>query len=836
MPRLTSLSMAISLALFAGVASHAVAAQPTHMSLLTQADGLPEEFHEHFFDVPLAVRVMLDGHALGEAMVVLSRDERVILLQFNDTRDSNIDATEREQWSSVLQKGIQLGVCYTQCAPGLKAAHYSLENSELSLLTDNAERDVNESQHYALPVDGSTGLMVKNQLNLSGGEQQDLSGRYALQAISSLGNWTQTFHAQLSQDGGPDSQLRHSVYELHTQKEWQNHFFRLGYFTPDSIGLSRQPCSFGDSPDTALGIMLGSSDSLAKEGGKPAVYPIYVTANREGSVEIYRNGALINTQKVQPGLQALDTRTLPGGIYDIEVRLIEDGRITSRADELVYKPTNWRNPDQRWRYNVFLGRESALLSNWDSQVDVGATAGGAVNYLLHPRAVAGLNARQVRGQNQLGTSLDLGLSDKSSLYSSVYQAQDRGMGLDFQAMHNYGAGSIILSHNRSWLDNRKTWETLLDGTRVRQRNPYNGNVSNSSLGINHRLSGINSVSARLSHSEGYTEGFGLDLSWTRTSRLFGHDANWRLSVFDRPAAVSSGYDRNRGVDLSLNLALGSDGKQITASVGSRTSRDGEADRNASLGYQQEVDLGPIRSVSGSVQADTYGTGLSGWTRFDSGLASGDVQVQRSSYNQAMSGSLNLNSNLVVGGSKVMLSGQSLGDESSMIVDVDTDVDGIELRADDLSGSGAILKPGRNVIPVSAYRDGTVQFDFQGVHAPAAAIQPARTRYHLNKGGVAYQQIRVMKTLTLFGRLLDAEGVPLKGHHVLNHASRGVTEVDGFFSMELSASTPTIEVVRGDQVMCRFALNPDTLPKEGDVVMAGDLRCTEASSTAELAQN
>ena len=37
----------------------------------------------------------------------------------------------------------------------------------------------------------------------------------------------------------------------------------------------------------------------------------------------------------------------------------------------------------------------------------------------------------------------------------------------------------------------------------------------------------------------------------------------------------------------------------------------------------------------------------------------------------------------------------------MIIDVESDIDDLELRADDLSGSGTILRPGRNVIPVSA---------------------------------------------------------------------------------------------------------------------------------------
>jgi hypothetical protein len=161
----------------------------------------------------------------------------------------------------------------------------------------------------------------------------------------------------------------------------------------------------------------------------------------------------------------------------------------------------------------------------------------------------------------------------------------------------------------------------------------------------------------------------------------------------------------------------------------------------------------------------------------------------------------------------------------MIIDVESDLEGIALRADDLSGGSTRLHTGRNFVPITAYRNSTVSFDFEGNHVPAANIQPVRTRYHLNKGGVEYRKITVSKTLTVLGRLLDPQGRPLKGHHVINHASRGVSEVDGFFSMEMSASAPTLEVRHNDQLLCQFRLDPAAQPTEQDVLMIGDLRCS-----------
>ena len=104
-------------------------------------------------------------------------------------------------------------------------------------------------------------------------------------------------------------------------------------------------------------------------------------------------------------MQTLDTRPLPGGIYEVEVRLVEDGMTVSTTQELVYKPSNWRNADDRWRYNVFAGRETKLFSNWDEQASGAVTAGASVNYLLHPRVILGLSAREVREQLQYGGSV-----------------------------------------------------------------------------------------------------------------------------------------------------------------------------------------------------------------------------------------------------------------------------------------------------------------------------------------------------------------------------------------------------------------------------------------------
>lgn len=729
--------------------SLAASGQASGSILGSIAQGLPSEFEAHFFDVPLAVRVDIDGRYLGDAMVVLSRDERVQLLEFTDIRDSQEPPALRTRWQERLADGRPLGDCRTDCPEGLKAIHYSLVNSQLSLLTSNVEQQGDGPRYYALPAQGSYGLLLRNQLNLVGGEQ-GTTGRYAVQGQGSVGDWTALADAQVDRGSDQVQGTRHRLEQLY------------------------------------------------------------------GLVEIYRNGVLINSQAVQPGLQTLDTRVLPSGIYEVEVRLLEDGQETSRTQEFVYKPSNWRNLDARWRYNVYLGQQKSLLSNWEGEQDGGLSAGVLTNYLLDPGVVLGLSAQHVDRTMQYGTSLDWDIDDRLKLYGNVYQTDGKGNGYDLQLIRNHTKGSLVLSHSRS---------RVLSSRSVRQDLSSQDDVLQTSLSLNHRVSNRSTATVRLAHSSGAASGLGIDLGWAFYGKVLGSDANWRLSLFDRPGSLSTGQARNRGVNLSLSMSLGEPGRRVGVNLGSRTSRDGGRDQNASLTYQQDVDIGAIRTVSGTATFDRYGMGLAGNAQFHNQYLYGDAYAQTSSYNDQLSAGLNMYSLVALGSGQMALSGQFMPPEAGLIVDVQTDLPELRLRADDLQGGSTPLRPGRNVIPVAAYKAGNVQVDFADAADPGAVIQPSSIDYHLNRGGVEYRELRVLRTVTVLGRLVDAQGNALSGVSVINHASRSVSEPGGYFAVQMSQSAPSLEIRRGKQALCLLELDLDKYRHEDTVVLAGDLSCS-----------
>ncbi|WP_421202727.1 CS1-pili formation C-terminal domain-containing protein [Aeromonas sp. 602658] len=82
----------------------------------------------------------------------------------------------------------------------------------------------------------------------------------------------------------------------------------------------------------------------------------------------------------------------------------------------------------------------------------------------------------------------------------------------------------------------------------------------------------------------------------------------------------------------------------------------------------------------------------------------------------------------------------------------------------------------------------------------------------------------MKTVTVIGRLLDEKGAPLKGAMVVNHAGRTMSEVDGFFAVEMSARNPILKMEINGISQCETVVDVPTLPINSRILFLGDLAC------------
>lgn len=779
----------------------AVAADP--VMLLQQARQLPEGFEEHFFGVPLMVRVTVDGRLLGDGEVLLGRDNSVQLLSLVDVQDSEFDEGTRERWLSKLGAQMPIGECSRGCPEGIVGLQYSLEESQLSVLTGQVEQDTRDQRFFALPQE-SKGLLIQNQLNLVQSGQRN--GHYNLQLEGSWGQWTPFMEGDATWQEGQSSEV--GLAQLYGERLHEANFYRLGFFFPSAQGLVRQPNYYSGATPTVLGVMWGSSDLLRRERGVPSLVPIQVAPARPGMVEIYRDGNLIQSQPVVSGLQALDTRSLPGGIYEVELRLLEDGQETRRWREMIYKPSNWQTPEEPWRFNLFAGRQTRwLVRQGDSDLE-GASGGMAVNHLLLPSLVVGAGSQYVDRRAQHSLSLDWEATSQLHGFASLNQSAGMGWGYDLQGIYWHGNSSLVASHSRNL---RKQGEAS----------------AVSSLSLQQSLEKWGSLGLYVSHQSG--RGNGGDLGWHYSDRLWGRWMTWGVTLFDRPGSESTAQRRDRGSTLSLTINLGGDDRQLSLGLGSNTSRSGGAQRSAYLNYQQEVDWGPLRQVSVGSNFDSYGSGLSGYGRFAAPWLGGDLFAQRSSYNGEVTGGINLESVVALGREGELALGSremgGIGNEAAMILDIDADDEGARIRVSDDLGGVQTLGPGRHLVSVPALQSGALQLEMDDHDGEPLTIRPTVLPYHLNRGGVGYGQVNALRTVTVIGRLLDKQGAPLKGAMVVNHAGRTVSEADGFFALEMSERNPNFQVQYQGGQQCELSLDTSRADRQPGVLLLGDLVCT-----------
>lgn len=791
------------------------------LTLAEQAATMPSDFRSHFFNVPISARVMIDGKLLGDANIVLDDAEHVQIISFIDVADSFYDKKEQEHWLAALSSPSPLGMCSKACPAELVAIDYNLNNAQLSLLTSNTTGNA-ASLWYPLPENGSSGMLLSTQFNASGGQKYPSAMNLQSSLEGALGDWTTVNQFQIDRSSTSGTPMRHAVTAMYLERENGTTFFRGGMFMPDNQGVLRLPYNL-NGVTTLAGMMTGNSYTRLKDDDFSSQFPIWVTANREGVAEIYRDGALINSQPVTPGLQMLNTAPLPTGIYEVEIRIMENGRETSQTTETVIKSTDWRVPGQRLRWNLFAGRHTSLWNSQYNDRDGQLATGISMNYLLHPEITTGLALQNIGNERQAGISLDWQAGRQVQLYSNLQHSSLTGRSINTQALWQHQQGNVALSHNRSWFIQEDDWNNSSTVYR-RSTNEYT-----TALSSTYRLNRDNSVNGRVTHYSN-NNGLGVDLGYSTNFPLAGIPVSWRLAAFDRPYNDSSNV-RNRGGSLTASFQIGTAGRSANASIGSRSSSRGSNSLYGSVSLNQQWENSIIKESSATVTQDRYGTGFITYNNFDMPVATGSFWGQHSSADKSFSGGVNLGSVVAIGQGKITVSREMLHHQGAgMIVDVISDDNQAQLVALN-EGNKIPLTPGRNFIPVDAWKPGAVQLDFPGSDAPPLKISPQYLDYHLIRGGVSSHEVHVMKTVTVMGRLVDHEGKTLGGARIVNNAGRTVSESDGMFTLEIHENKPVLSIEHPSGIQCEIHLNPET-QKRDEIIFAGNLICEGSALTEQ----
>ncbi|MCA8180527.1 CS1-pili formation C-terminal domain-containing protein [Burkholderia vietnamiensis] len=801
-----------------------------------EVSELPEGFADALYDTPLAVRVEVDGQYLTDAMVVLDHHRHVTLTQVMDGADSPLPLDTRENYEALLRRGLTLGACSGfDCPMGIVRSAFSMADSKLALFTDHGRAATSSEQHYlAVPKRGSGGALLGHSLSLVTDPRSSASSmNYNLSLTSDLHGWTARSDMQLLYNhyghfGGYSGgdQWRKYLNDAYLQKEFKGYYVRGGVFAPDDSTDQGNlaPLPFADA-NTIAGFSVGSSDTLLKTGNRPSMIPLVVNANKAGRAEIYKDGRLIGSYPTQPGINTLPTERLPDGIYSVSVRLYEGNQLVSSLPESIYKPANW-NGEDRWRFRVYGGRRFSL---WDTSGDDESrdawVGGGQLGYLLTPKLRGGVSVSYDGIDTPVGLFLDYQLNDHARFYFNPYYSAKRGSGYEVQGTLSAGPASLSFTNRYS----ERKYSRQVDSLGLNPLPVYTDISRYSSVTGSWQINQHNRLGASFSYDHVHSQRT-LDLT-------FSHDLVTRggtqlqafVTVYDRPTSWNGfgAVPSEHGVMIGLSGTLGRESDRVNVSTGAGHS-DAGWDPSLNLGYEHAFKDNALQSISLNGNYARSGSSMTASAQVATRSVNGNGYVQYGVNTGDTSLGLDLQSTTAVGGGAVAEGAETAGGaESAVVLDVDSDNDmpakGLVARLGD--GQSIDLHPGRNLIPVSPYEVQHLSFDQTDGRMGGVKFAPTATTVQLYPGGVVHQTIDAMRTITVVGRVVDADGRPQKGIRIQNHAGQAWPENDGVFTLEVSRRRPSITVYRGEHAEATFDLKGKLEQADATgVVVLGDLKC------------
>lgn len=787
--------------------------------LANNSTKIPSDFRNYFYNSEIMTEVYLNDSLLFEGLFSLNEEGGINLIKILD-EDNTAGQGFKDEWKKTLSKGITLGKCNQNCPNGLMSADYRLDLSRLNLYTSKYEVQKVKNNYISLPQSISNGIIMNNNLSaISADDSQAWNLNSSL--VSSLLGWTQKASFQSYSSSQRNQSQETSIYELYTQKELQGDFFRFGLFSPDSDQGNVETNGF--STGSVTGMMWGTSNTLLENDENISASPIYVTASNASVAEVWHDGKLIYSQQLQSGVQALDTRRLPGGIYDITINILDNGKIVDTQISQVYKPLGWRNPAEKWRVNIWGGVKKELIfsDNRNQDNDSSIMGGGAVDYLLTPRVILGSSVLKTKFEHQVSARANVNISESDSFYGQ-YIIQNgvfrRNSSVDLRYYRNLSSRGTVSSfwrHTSNSFNNFNNYESYNNRPNY---NRYVGDTWGASLYTKLPWSTSLTLNGQYTKSD-LREGFGIDAAINKDAMLADRNVNFRFSAYNRP-----GFNQNKreqGVTLGVSFSL-------APSASHTLSMDiGMNDKNnySSLDYQwQPRENSNIKWLGAGVSEGAGNISINGNGAIETRSLSSDFYTQHNIQEKSTTSGINLSQTLALGGGKLAIDNgaNGVGMDSAFIIDLESDDSDLNIMASD-SLTETKLYPGRNVMPAALWKKEVIQFYSAG--ESNAKVFPDSEYVQMNRGSVKYLKLKAVKATVLIGMLQDSHGEILKNRQVDSDISSGVINAEGVLTLDTGINNQRLVVLAGGQSPALLCQLPHVMSQEKTVQFFPVIQCS-----------
>ncbi len=612
-----------------------------------------------------------------------------------------------------------------------------------------------------------------------------------------------------------DKESYESDFQIDTlvgQRDWRGIRYLGGYFQTinEDLRFTRE--------SGVAGIRIGTSLDTREDQRQSAGREIQVFLQSRGEVSIFKDGRLVSTRIYDAGNQILDTADLPGGSYDIELRIRDAGG--ERNETMFYVKNASLPPAGDPRYFVELGRVTEYSDNQTlpETIDLYLLRGSINTRLNYNNSViTGLSTTEDDTVAELGW---FGLGNHYEVLVNTAFARHNRYGLNAEARFNFRRAWLTTNYRKIW-DDSSGFDPLTDDPDYGDLNLIGDEQEQLSASLSFPVSAAN-----VSFGSRY-------LDREDSDSVTDYHASVDLEVFrmrDSNIRFRLQYNHNDTDDFvvaSLNWRMGKDhwSLQVTPEY-EYNDIDGDSDNFSRLGasanwdsrdkFSSDLRAGVTANIDDDFNA--YGANADWGGRY--GRARGQVEhVDRDKGGSTTRHNGNLATSFMLTDGSAMMGGKDQN-QAAVIIDLKGGAEDVFFDVLVNGGRRATARPGKKSVvslrPFETYRISLRPRGDQFVY-----FNDKEYSVTLYPGNVVKLDWEADVVNIVFGRIKDQHGKPVANALLSGVAGVATTDDYGLFQAEVKTSAKSIGVETRNQ-QCQLTLPEYTLRK--GIATLGTLHC------------
>lgn len=583
-----------------------------------------------------------------------------------------------------------------------------------------------------------------------------------------------------------------------------------------------------------LGVEVASQTDTRMDKDNLKGSPLTIFLEQRSRVEIMRDGRILAARIYEAGNQLLDTSTLPEGVYEVTLRVLgingavrEERKFFSKN---AYMPAPGQTLFQAAAGLLVAERRSALPKPTGTPF---AQAGWARRIADNLALDASAMATNRAGVIELGSTFQT----TTLQLRAAAMLSSRGERAVLAQLSSHGTGPLNFSFDLRRVTNESGGLGAAETPNAAALAPLPGAELRAAPRSFTQLTGQVSYSLARAQlqANGYyrrERGQAADYSIGPSLRMTVLERSaWQVTVH-ADAAFSS---RGQSGYLGLSLQLLRPRSTVSARAGSRLAADtGGARRSAAVGalsgaISRTTQAGELELVGGYERdIDRDLVNVAGQLRGERGTIGAQLSKGVGGQPTPLQYSLGLQTTLAARGGALGLTGTRRG-EGAVLLKVDSDQPGarFEVLVNE-AVSGELVAGEKLALTLPSYRTYTVRIRPTG--SQIMQVDTSARTVSLYPGSVVNFDWQARRQLPVFGKLVLANGQPVRFAAIRAENSAAMTDGAGFFQFETSANA-VLEANLPGAGRC-YATIP-ALPSAARYAKLGDIECRPAAAPALL---